>query len=71
MKQNLDDTQADFPIEECTKNNKKYSEDDFKRNKVIGKGSYGKVYLVRKIIQQQTNTQDEVTGDLFAMKVLK
>lgn len=51
-------------------NNKKYTEDDFKRIHVIGKGSYGKVYLVRKILQHKTETEEEVTGDLYAMKVL-
>ena len=38
------------------------SEDDFEKIKVLGKGSYGKVFLVR---------QKGREGDLFAMKVLK
>lgn len=52
-------------------NNKKYTVDDFRRIHVIGKGSYGKVYLVRKILQPKTESQEQVEGDLYAMKVLK
>ncbi|ESN95566.1 hypothetical protein HELRODRAFT_193541 [Helobdella robusta] len=38
--------------------------EDFKLLKLLGKGGYGKVFLVRK-------TEGENTGELFAMKVLK
>ena len=41
---------------------KKYSEDDFEKIRVLGKGSYGKVFLVRE------KGRD---GELYAMKVLK
>jgi len=72
QKYELHDSKDDFPMDECMKNNnRKYTVEDFKRKHVIGKGSYGKVYLVRKIIQHKTDTQDEVEGDLYAMKVLK
>lgn len=71
-KQDSDGSQEDFPMDECMKNNKqKYTAEDFKRIHVIGRGSYGKVYLVRKILQQKSETTEEVTGDLYAMKVLK
>jgi hypothetical protein len=44
-------------------NTKKYTNDDFKRIHVIGKGSYGKVYLVRKIIKvRYTVIIDEFIG---------
>lgn len=45
---------------------KKFDETDFEKIKVLGKGSYGKVYLVR--LKSQGMKQ---TGKLFAMKVLK
>ena len=65
-------TEEDFPMDECMKSsNKKYTPEDFERVKVIGKGSYGKVYLVRKIIQQATETSPMITGERYAMKVLK
>lgn len=71
-KQDLVDNDEDFPMDECMKSNsKKYTPEDFRRIHVIGKGSYGKVYLVRKILQHKTETQPAVEGDLFAMKVLK
>lgn len=54
-----------------TGSNKKYTPDDFERIKVIGVGSYGKVYLVRKILQPATETSPAITGDRYAMKVLK
>jgi serine/threonine protein kinase len=41
------------------------------RKHVIGKGSYGKVYLVREILQPRTDTQEEIEGEFYAMKVLK
>ena len=72
IKKELNESEDDFPMDEwMINNNRKYTPDDFKRQHVIGKGSYGKVYQVRKIIQQATDTQQEVLGDLYAMKVLK
>mmetsp|Transcript_41804 Transcript_41804/g.48290 ORF Transcript_41804/g.48290 Transcript_41804/m.48290 type:complete len:124 (+) Transcript_41804:191-562(+) len=72
IKEDVFDDDRDFPMDECMKdNNKKYTPEDFKRLYVIGKGSYGKVYQVRKILQPATETQPEVLGDLYAMKVLK
>jgi len=66
----------DFQMEDVIVSNaKKYTEDDFKRIKVIGKGSYGKVFLVRKLIQPTEGSNflgaEKVEGDLYAMKVLK
>jgi len=52
-------------------NNKKYTPEDFKIKHVIGKGSYGKVFLVRKVLKLKTEIQDEILGDRYAMKVLK
>lgn len=71
MKKELDESDEDFPMDECMTNSKKYTPDDFKRLHVIGKGSYGKVYQVRRIIQHEGDGQPEVLGDLYAMKVLK
>ena len=45
---------------------KKYSNEDFEWIKVLGKGSYGKVYLVWLLTGSSWNK-----GWLFAMKVLK
>lgn len=71
-KQDLVDTEEDFPMEECMKmNSKKYTPEDFSRKSVIGKGSYGKVYLVRKILHRETDSHQAIEGDLYAMKVLK
>lgn len=74
-KQEEQDNTEDFPMDECMKTNQqKYTPEDFKNIHVIGKGSYGKVYLVRKILKQEDNgdTGDEETeGGLYAMKVLK
>ena len=39
----------------------KITQDDFKLIKVIGRGTFGKVYMVRK----------KDTGQIYAMKVLK
>ena len=48
-------------IENLMNPNKKISLNDFIRLKVIGRGSFGKVYLVRK----------RDTGIAYAMKILK
>ena len=37
------------------------SNEDFENIKVVGRGSFGKVYMVRK----------KDTGELFAMKILR
>lgn len=49
------------PVENLMEPGKKISLDDFIRLKVIGRGSFGKVYLVRK----------RDTGICYAMKILK
>jgi serine/threonine protein kinase len=49
------------PVENLMEPGKKISLDDFIRLKVIGRGSFGKVYLVRK----------RDTGLCYAMKILK
>ena len=49
------------PVENLMEPGKKISLDDFTRLKVIGRGSFGKVYLVRK----------RDTGLCYAMKILK
>lgn len=51
----------DGPTENLLEPNKKISKDDFYILKVIGRGSFGKVYLVRK----------KDTGQPYAMKILK
>jgi len=67
----------DMIIDEMAENNfqeysmnptaqRKFNENDFKKVKVLGKGSYGKVYLVR--LETEGMKQ---SGKLFAMKVLK
>lgn len=67
----------DFPMDDVMEENStKHTEDDFKRIKVIGKGSYGKVFLVRKLIEPSKEGGNylgaqKVEGDLYAMKVLK
>ena len=38
---------------------KRIGTDDFKIHKVIGKGSYGKVYLVEKMMRQEEFTSKE------------
>lgn len=52
-----------LPQEFTHANNKALSIDDFQLLKVLGKGSFGKVMLVRKI--------DDSSGRLFAMKTLR
>ncbi len=63
---------------------KRLGKDDFKILKVIGRGTFGKVYLVEKIDQEEAS-QDSVslqndernhsvsgfTGRFFAMKAMK
>ena len=49
------------PVENLMEPGKKISLDDFIRLKVIGRGSFGKVYLVRK----------RDTGMCYALKILK
>lgn len=61
-----DSTEYKSNYEMGTKQPKKYSNEDFERIKVLGKGSYGKVYLVRLKTESSWNK-----GRLFAMKVLK
>lgn len=41
---------------------KKISKDDFEFLKVVGRGSFGKVYMAKK--------KDNQDGDVFAIKVL-
>lgn len=55
-----DDTQ-EGPAENLLDPSKKISKDDFYILKVIGRGSFGKVYLVRK----------KDSGVSYAMKILK
>jgi len=56
--ENKDGTQED--VENMLNPKQKISNDDFKKVKVIGRGSFGKVYLVEK----------RDTKAVFAMKVL-
>ncbi len=51
----------EFIVSEKQKNTGSIGRQDFQMLSVIGKGSYGKVLLVKK----------KDTGELFAMKVLK
>ena len=51
----------EYIVSEKQKNTGSISRQDFQMLSVIGKGSYGKVLLVKK----------KETGELFAMKVLK
>ena len=55
------DDEDEGAIENLMNPNKKISLNDFIRLKVIGRGSFGKVYLVRK----------RDTGIAYAMKILK
>lgn len=55
------DDEKDGPAENLLEPNKKISKEDFYILKVIGRGSFGKVYLVRK----------KDTGLPYAMKILK
>ena len=57
----LNDENADGPTENLLDPNKKISKEDFYILKVIGRGSFGKVYLVRK----------KDSGIPYAMKILK
>jgi serine/threonine protein kinase len=52
---------GDGPTENLLEPSKKISKEDFILLKVIGRGSFGKVYLVRK----------KDTGIAYAMKILK
>ena len=62
QKHDDDDPDHEFgPIENLMEPGKKISLDDFLRLKVIGRGSFGKVYLVRK----------KDSGICYAMKILK
>jgi len=54
-------TQDDGPIENLMEKGKKISLDDFQMLKVIGRGSFGKVYLVRHKESEKP----------FALKILK
>ena len=56
-----DNEQEGGPVENLMEPGKKISLDDFIRLKVIGRGSFGKVYLVRK----------RDTGMCYALKILK
>ena len=56
----MDEEGNDGPTENLL-SNAKISKDDFYILKVIGRGSFGKVYLVRK----------KDTGIAYAMKILK
>lgn len=56
-----DGNQEDGPTENLLKPGTKISKNDFTILKVIGRGSFGKVYLVRK----------KDTGVPYAMKILK
>ena len=56
-----EDEQNDGPTENLMNSNEKISKNDFLILKVIGRGSFGKVYLVRK----------KDTGIPYAMKILK
>ena len=56
-----EDAEADGPTENLMNPNQKISKEDFYILKVIGRGSFGKVYLVRK----------KDTGMAYAMKILK
>lgn len=55
------DEGQDGPTENLLEPSKKISKEDFYILKVIGRGSFGKVYLVRK----------KDTGVPYAMKILK
>ena len=55
-----EDEQNDGPTENLMNSNEKISKNDFLILKVIGRGSFGKVYLVRK----------KDTGIPYAMKIL-
>lgn len=57
----MNEEDNDGPTENLLEPTKKISKDDFYILKVIGRGSFGKVYLVRK----------KDTGIPYAMKILK
>lgn len=57
----MNEEENDGPTENLLEPTKKISKDDFYILKVIGRGSFGKVYLVRK----------KDTGIPYAMKILK
>jgi len=56
-----EDAAKEGPTENLLEPTKKISKEDFIMLKVIGRGSFGKVYLVRK----------KDTGIAYAMKILK
>lgn len=56
-----DDEEEDVEAEDMLKVGKKINRDDFKIIKVIGKGSFGKVFLVKK---------KDCGDQVYAMKVL-
>lgn len=56
-----DNQPQEGPTENLMEPGKKISKEDFILLKVIGRGSFGKVYLVRKVD----------TGIAYAMKILK
>ena len=56
-----EDDEKDGPTENLMNPSQKISKEDFYILKVIGRGSFGKVYLVRK----------KDTGVAYAMKILK
>ena len=57
----MEDQTEDGPVENLMKPGTKISINDFQLLKVIGRGSFGKVYLVRK----------KDSGLPYAMKILK
>lgn len=59
--EDMDEENNDGPTENLLNPNAKISKEDFYILKVIGRGSFGKVYLVRK----------KDTGIPYAMKILK
>jgi len=59
--EDMDEDTNDGPTENLLNPNAKISKEDFYILKVIGRGSFGKVYLVRK----------KDTGIPYAMKILK
>uniref|UniRef100_A0AC35TLZ7 Ribosomal protein S6 kinase n=1 Tax=Rhabditophanes sp. KR3021 TaxID=114890 RepID=A0AC35TLZ7_9BILA len=63
LQEELED-ETEFDIKDVRKRGEKASSSQFELLKVLGQGSFGKVFLVRKI-------KGGNTGNLFAMKVLK
>lgn len=59
-----DSTELEFEVKEVRKQGEKADASQFELLKVLGQGSFGKVFLVRKI-------KGRDSGKLYAMKVLK